>query len=98
MKRIVIINGIAFSTTTEEHITARLLKELWGAKEDDQVVVLPLSGEPYQITDEAVLPLDVNLVSIVPASGGKRTELGKKIPQEESEKAEAWLDALLGED
>ncbi len=58
MKRIVIINGIAFSTTTEEHITARLLKELWGTQGDDQVVVLPLSGEPYQISDETVLRPD----------------------------------------
>ncbi len=95
MKRIVIVNGIAFSTTTEEHITARLLKELWGAQEDDQVVVLPLSSEPYQIADETVLLHDVNRVRIVPAFGGKITEIEAKITSQE---ANAWFDALLEED
>jgi hypothetical protein len=68
-KRMVTINGVEFTTTAEEQITARLLKELWGASEDDRVFAQLANGEPRRLADEAVLPPEVNQVVIVPAFG-----------------------------
>ncbi len=85
MKRIVIVNDIEFTTTTEEQITASLLKELWSAQENDRVVVEPSIGEPYPISDETVLLPDVNRVSIVRAIGCSITKRVEKIsPSEET--------------
>lgn len=66
-KRIVTINGVEFNTTAEEQISASLLKALFEADAEDQVLVQSASGECYLLADEAALPLNVEQVFIVPA-------------------------------
>jgi hypothetical protein len=68
-KRMVTINGVEFNTTAQEQITARLLKELCGAAEEEWVLAQSASGERYRLADEAVLPPDVEQVFIIPAFG-----------------------------
>jgi hypothetical protein len=70
-KRTVILNGVEFTTTAEEQITGSLIKDLWEAAAEDQVWVKPTNGEPYRLTDEAVLPPDTDQVVIIPAFGGE---------------------------
>ena len=66
--RIVIVNGVEFTTTVAEQITGSIIRQLCGAAQADHVFAQSASGTPYPLADEALLPPDADHVFIVPAS------------------------------